>query len=151
LDETIANGRKMLVLDTDHFSELMRGGKVGRRLGQRILDQEVCTTIITLDEQARGWLARIKQAKDGADLVDAYASFHRLFVVTADWHVLSWDAHAERAFADISRFKRIGTMDLRIASIVIANRYTLLTRNLKDFNQLTELKCEDWLVDRSAV
>ncbi len=36
-------------------------------------------------------------------------------------------------------------MDLRIASIVIANGATLLTRNLKDFTRVPDLRVENWL------
>lgn len=39
----------------------------------------------------------------------------------------------------------IGTMDLRIAAIAIANEATLLSRNLKDFARVPDLKVEDWL------
>ena len=39
---------------------------------------------------------------------------------------------------------RIGTMDLKIAAITIANNATLLSRNLKDFNKVTGLEVEDW-------
>ena len=39
---------------------------------------------------------------------------------------------------------RIGTMDLKIAAIAIANNATLLSRNLKDFSKVPGLKVEDW-------
>ncbi|HZZ79499.1 MAG TPA: type II toxin-antitoxin system VapC family toxin [Gemmataceae bacterium] len=39
---------------------------------------------------------------------------------------------------------RAPTMDLRIASIVLANDATLLTRNLRDFQRIPGLKVEDW-------
>jgi tRNA(fMet)-specific endonuclease VapC len=41
---------------------------------------------------------------------------------------------------------RIGTQDLRIASIVLANDATLLTRNLKDFEKIPELSMQDWSI-----
>ncbi len=41
---------------------------------------------------------------------------------------------------------RIGTMDLRIASIALVNDYTVLTRNLVDFEKVPGLKVEDWTV-----
>jgi tRNA(fMet)-specific endonuclease VapC len=36
-------------------------------------------------------------------------------------------------------------MDLKIASIVLANDATLLTRNANDFNRIPGLRVEDWL------
>ncbi len=41
---------------------------------------------------------------------------------------------------------RIGTMDLRIASICLAENFVLLSRNRKDFEQVPELFLEDWTV-----
>jgi tRNA(fMet)-specific endonuclease VapC len=35
-------------------------------------------------------------------------------------------------------------MDLKIASIVLAQGATLLSRNLSDFGQTKDLKAEDW-------
>jgi tRNA(fMet)-specific endonuclease VapC len=35
-------------------------------------------------------------------------------------------------------------MDLKIAAIAIANQSTLLTRNIKDFSQISNLSIEDW-------
>jgi len=37
-------------------------------------------------------------------------------------------------------------MDLRIASIAIANQITLLTRNTVDFERIPNLLFEDWTV-----
>ena len=39
---------------------------------------------------------------------------------------------------------RIETQDLRIASIVLANKGILLTRNLRDFEKVPGLNIEDW-------
>jgi tRNA(fMet)-specific endonuclease VapC len=40
---------------------------------------------------------------------------------------------------------RIGSMDLKIACMVITNEATLLSRNLADFGQVPGLRVEDWL------
>jgi predicted nucleic acid-binding protein len=39
---------------------------------------------------------------------------------------------------------RIGTMDLKIAAIALANDATLLSRNLPDFAKVPGLRVEDW-------
>lgn len=39
---------------------------------------------------------------------------------------------------------RIGTMDLKIAAIALANDATLLSRNLRDFGKVPGLRVEDW-------
>ena len=39
---------------------------------------------------------------------------------------------------------RIGTMVLKIASIAIANQAILVSRNIKDFEQVPDLTVQDW-------
>lgn len=41
---------------------------------------------------------------------------------------------------------KIGTQDLRIASVALANDLTLLTWNRQDFSRVPGLKIEDWSV-----
>ena len=40
----------------------------------------------------------------------------------------------------------IGSNDLLIASIALANNFTLVTHNLRDFSRVPKLKIEDWEV-----
>jgi tRNA(fMet)-specific endonuclease VapC len=138
----------VLILDTDHFSELLRNSDVGNRLGQRLaeLKQPPATTIVTLEEQARGWLSRIKQADTDADLIQGYGRLHRLFTVAGRWTVLEWDPPAMHTFNALEKQRlRIGTMDLRIASIALSREATLLTRNQRDFNRVPGLTTQNWL------
>lgn len=39
---------------------------------------------------------------------------------------------------------RVGSMDLKIASIALSHDGLLLSRNLKDFQQVPNLQVEDW-------
>lgn len=43
-------------------------------------------------------------------------------------------------------YPRLGKMDINIAAITLTNKGILLTRNSKDFQQIDELKIEDWSV-----
>jgi tRNA(fMet)-specific endonuclease VapC len=43
---------------------------------------------------------------------------------------------------------RIGTQDLKIAAIALANDALLLSANLRDFEQVPNLRIENWLSER---
>ncbi|MEZ4710903.1 MAG: type II toxin-antitoxin system VapC family toxin [Caldilineaceae bacterium] len=61
--------------------------------------------------------------------------------------LLPFDEAAAVIFSEIVTIKpRIGTQDLLIASIVLANEMTLLTRNLRDFKNIPGLSIADWSV-----
>ena len=70
----------MLVLDTDHMSLLEWGGRESAPLRERLADvaaDEVVTTVISFEEQMRGWMAYITRAKAIVQQVDAYARLRR--------------------------------------------------------------------------
>ena len=139
----------MLVLDTDHLVEYQRGTSAqSRRLKER-LDRatEPCgTTIITVEEIMRGWMAALRRIHDPRGQIRAYASLRKLFRFFGTWHVLDWTEAAVDAYESLRRARtRVGTMDLKIASIALASDATLLTRNTNDFKRISGLRIEDWL------
>lgn len=140
----------MIVLDTDHFSEFVKGDKsaLGRRLAQRLKEsgEPFCTTIITYEEQLRGWLARIHKHRDPPSQISDYKTLREVLESFEYWIVLDWDLATAEVFADIkSKKTSVGTLDLMIASIALANQTKLLSRNLKDFVRVPGLTVEDWL------
>lgn len=138
----------MLVLDTDHLVELDRASADGLALQTRlaVATDEAATTIISAEEQFRGWLAQIRRQFDPHKQIAAYERLGCRIEFFAQWHVLKWDTDAADIFQDLRHQRiRIGTMDLKIASIVLAHNATLLSRNLRDFQQVPGLKVEDWL------
>ena len=59
--------------------------------------------------------------------------------------MLDFDEPAASELRQLTRLKiRIGTPDLKIASIALANDATLITRNLRDFRKVPGLRAEDW-------
>ena len=138
----------MYLLDTDHMSFLERGGAESTALQHRfrqIPPDDIATTIISYEEQTRGWLARIAQFSDAARQIDLYTQLKRQLQNYCRVAVIDFDEHAADEFERLQRAKiRVGTMDLKIASIALANDATVLTRNLSDFGKIPGLKVEDW-------
>ena len=138
----------MLVLDTDHLSEIEYGTVKGIALTQRMKQagQEAVTTIVTVEEQLRGWLAELARSRNRERLVAVYELFQSRIGRIKDRRVLPFSAHAASKFAELrSSGIRTATMDLRIASIALIHGATLLTRNLKDIRPIPGLVAEDWL------
>ncbi len=139
----------MVILDTDHVSLLDRseqgtGARVQARL-DALPKAEVATTIISYEEQTRGWLSYLAHARMVKDQIDAYDRLLKMLHNYCAINVLPFDAMAAVEFQTLKRAKlRIGTMDLKIAAIALANRATVVTRNLRDFLQVPGLKIEDW-------
>jgi tRNA(fMet)-specific endonuclease VapC len=138
----------MLVLDTNHIQEISRGTVVGAKLLQRLAasGEENATTVISVDETLRGWLAEIRVRQDVVEQISPYLRLYRAMEFYASWLVLLWDEDAAERFRSLRAAGiRIGTQDLKIAAIVLAHVATLLTRNSKDFAQVPGLKFANWL------
>jgi len=139
----------MLVLDTDHLTEYQKGTSAeAHRLKVRLhaAAEPYATTIISVEEIMRGWMAAVRRVHDPQRQIMPYRQLQRLFRFFATWNVLEWDAAAADVFEALKRAgTRVGTMDLKIASIALAHNATLLTRNTKDFDSVSGLRIEDWL------
>lgn len=139
-----------LVLDTDHMSLLEWGSDEAARLRERLADcneGDVATTIISYEEQVRGWMAYIAGARSLAKQVQAYRRLRSHLDNYRQIPVLDFDDAAARIYEELRQSRlRIGTMDLKIAAIVISLDATLLSRNRIDFSKVPGLKIEDWTI-----
>jgi tRNA(fMet)-specific endonuclease VapC len=139
----------MVVLDTDHVSLLERGRgddllRLRARLGL-ISPPDRVTTIITYEEQSRGWLAYVAGSRTLTHQVDAYRKLNHNLQLYRKIQVLEFDEHAATEFQRLRKLAvRVGTMDLKIAAIVLVHRAKLLSRNLADFHKIPNLDVEDW-------
>jgi tRNA(fMet)-specific endonuclease VapC len=139
----------LLVLEADHLSLLMwKGSSQSLHLQKRLDDsgdQEVVTTIISYEEQSRGWLALSSRSTSPRQLVEYYGKLNRHLAGFRSLEVLDFDLAAAVGFGELKKARlRVATMDLRIASIVLSLGATLLSRNLGDFRKVPNLKVEDW-------
>ncbi len=139
----------MIILDTDHLSLLQYpGSPEGQRVERRLAaspDRDIRTTVITVEEQLRGWLAVIARYRDPRQQMAYYDKLIAFIRFFSTWSILPLRESAVQAIRDLRQASlRIATTDLKIAAIAMANQATLLSRNLRDFEQVPGLQVEDW-------
>lgn len=89
----------------------------------------------------------MKGSLDQAKVVMGYLRLEKILQDFSEAQVLPLSPAAAEIFSDFRSQKiRIATMDLRIASIAIANQMTLVSRNVVDFQQVPGLDLTDWTV-----
>lgn len=138
----------MVILDTDHLTLAYWGkGKdadnVRSRL-EKIAPADIRATIVSYEEQTRGWMIFAAKARTVVEQVNAYSRLERHL---ENWNTVPRIGFTEAAAVEFQRLRksvRIGTMDLRIAAIALTANATLVTRNLRDFQKVPGLKIEDW-------
>lgn len=135
----------MFILDTDHISLFQRRDDA---VSARVLSTpavELATTVIMVEEQLRGRLARIRRARSDAEVVRTYRSLLATIVYFQSIAVIAFDESAQEIFNRLRAQKpRVGTQDLRIAAIALSQEATLVTRNRQDFAEIPSLQIEDW-------
>jgi tRNA(fMet)-specific endonuclease VapC len=140
----------MILLDTDHATVLLfKEHSNYEVLASRILattDSDIALNVVSLEEQLRGWLAEVARRRRMHGLVPVYAKLAELVDFYANWEISPFTDAAATIFDDLRKQGvRIGTQDLKIASIALANGALLLSANLVHFEKVPGLKVEDWL------
>jgi tRNA(fMet)-specific endonuclease VapC len=139
------------VLDTDHISLIQRRSEpefsaISARLAG-CSREDLAYSIVSLHEQFLGGHAYIARARGPADVVRGYDRLWRIFKTFAEVSILPFDDAAATEFARLQASRvRVGTMDLRIASIALSRRLVLVTRNTRDFGKVPGLITADWTV-----
>jgi tRNA(fMet)-specific endonuclease VapC len=139
----------MIILDTDCLSLLERQTGTAHLRLQSKLDEfpidEIVTTIITFEEQMRGWTSYIAKMRSIDEQVFAYETLKQYFDYFKTLTILDFDENAAIVYKNRKSQKiRIGTMDLKIATIAISRKAILISRNLKDFEEIPNLVVKDW-------
>lgn len=139
----------MYLLDTDHISLIQKGGETAIRIQNRLETQSqlVRLSVVSFEEQVRGRLAEVAKSHSSAQQIERYSLLAGLLDVYCATPLLQFDEPADEHFQRLWLMRlRVGTLDLRIASIALANDATLLTRNRVDFEKVPGLRVEDWSV-----
>jgi tRNA(fMet)-specific endonuclease VapC len=134
----------MYVFDTDHISLY---GRDFPAIVERVAFTQtpLITTVVTVEEQIRGRMKQLAETKTDATRSQAYKWLTETIRFLNAFEVLQYTVEAQQTFVRLrSERVRIGTSDLRIASIALAHGGIVLTRNRKDFAQVPGLRIEDW-------
>ena len=138
----------MIVLDTDHLSYLEWGSEESAILRNRLaeaLDQTIVVSIVSYEEQTRGWMTFLAKISDVTKQVDSYSRLKKHLQLYCSIPLIDFSETAAEKFGDLRRLKiRIGTMDLKIAASCLCEDALLLTRNTVDYSKVPGLRFEDW-------
>src|SRR5262245_43237240 len=111
----------MVILNTDTLTIVQYGhGTDFERLRPRLETtptEDVFVSILSFEEQARGWLAQLSKAKT---MVGEVVAYHRLYTLLQDYanrKILPFTSAAASTFQRLRKAKlKLGSMDLRIAA-----------------------------------
>lgn len=138
------------ILDTDCFTLLQQLNLNIMQRMRTIEPDNIAITIVTVEEQIRGWLNAIRKHSQSSypeRVIQAYLSLRGAINYISRFNIVDFSPNAYHRFTELRRQKiRIGTQDLRIASIVLTENSILVTRNSRDFSQVPGLVFEDWTI-----
>ena len=142
----------MLILDTNHVEVLKYADPRCDLLRARLIQaqDQVYTTIITVQENVEGWLAKINDRNTSVDdSVRFYSKLEELVNFYSAWEILSFDERAAREYVRLRSLRLTGTRmnDLKIAAIALCHGATVLTSDTGHFKRIEGLDVQDWLLD----
>jgi tRNA(fMet)-specific endonuclease VapC len=139
----------MILIDSDHLSVLLELPDVRRPLLTARLEaapERFAIPIVVVEEHLRSWLAQVRRATDVHRQIVPYIRLAKLIGFLVNSTIANWNERAANEFKRLRTARvRIGTQDLKIACIALANDALLLSANLRDFQQVPGLRVEDWL------
>jgi tRNA(fMet)-specific endonuclease VapC len=136
----------MHILDTDTFTHV-------QRLNQNVLNQLeqndlVGISLITKGEVLRGRIEFLLKADNSENLEKAQRLLAESEKLILQFPIIQFNKESFTIFDEFrqnSKYRKIGRADMLIASICLANRAVLVTRNVKHFKQFPDLNVENWV------
>jgi tRNA(fMet)-specific endonuclease VapC len=136
----------MILLDTDMLTLLLQGHpRVQKRM--QSAETDVATTVITWMEVMQGRFQAIFTAADADQLERASRRLEESVSQLSTLPIVPINRAVAKQFAALlanKKLKRIGRGDVLIASIALAEKARLITRNARDFSLVPGLMWENW-------
>lgn len=138
----------MHLLDSDTLSHLHAGNPRVADCLRNTVDSETGTTIVSKIEMVRARCEFVMKARSGTQLLKAQRWLLLSEQLLAKLLVVPFDDDAADQFGSLRRvrsLRKIGREDMLIASIDLANNATLVTRNLRHFTLIPNLRVVNWV------
>jgi tRNA(fMet)-specific endonuclease VapC len=136
----------MFILDTDILTLLLWGHeRVTARRAE--VTEEVALAAITRIEVLQGRFAAVLKAENGDKVLQAHERLVQSESDLRNFMILPVNQSGASVFDRLRRdkkLKKIRRGDLLMASIALAHHATLVSRNLRDFRQVTGLRLVNW-------
>jgi tRNA(fMet)-specific endonuclease VapC len=137
----------MIIFDTDIFTHFAQAKPIIRSKLDNHPDEGMAITAITFYEIVKGRGDMIRTAVDREPFLKASRLFRISINALDAFEILDLDDKAIEHFErlrDGKKTKKMGRMDMLIASIALSNDALLATGNVKDYKDVNNLKFEDW-------
>jgi tRNA(fMet)-specific endonuclease VapC len=138
----------MYLLDTNILTALYAGNRKVIEKIRQLDNPQIATTIVNKAEIVQGRISFLLKANDGEQLIRAQGLLAETERLLIEMDVVSFGAAATAQFGILvanRSLRKAGRPDLLIASIALANKATLVTRNVKDFDIIPGLRIENWM------
>jgi tRNA(fMet)-specific endonuclease VapC len=133
------------ILDTDCVSLFQQSHPWLKQRINQINPQELAVTVITVEEQMRGWLKAIRANSQKERIIWAYQGLRQTVEYFNQVTLLDFDRPALMQYQELIQQRiRIGTQDLKIGAVSLSRNAILVTRNHRDFEQIPGLQWDDW-------
>jgi tRNA(fMet)-specific endonuclease VapC len=135
------------LFDTDHLTLYDHGQQQVRQRHATALPDAVGISAVTIQEYLRGQLAALARHPSGPQLISANANLLATLFLFQQFPQVDYDQRSDAQFQQLRALRlRVGTQDLKIASVALVNNLVLLTRNRRDFAKVPGLTVDDWSV-----
>lgn len=135
------------LFDTDHLTLYShRHPQLMPRMAVQPPDA-VGVSAVAAEESMRGRLAALSQARTGFMRILQYRHLLESLDLLSQYLLVPYDQVSENHFQQLRSLRlKVGTQDLKIAAVALANNVVLLTRNRRDFGRVPGLRIDDWSV-----
>jgi tRNA(fMet)-specific endonuclease VapC len=135
----------LYLLDTDTVSLFQRGHPAVCANVAAHSPAEIGIAVLTVEEQLSGWYRELRRTNKPPLIAQIYQRMADTVHFYSQMRIFSFTEPAIERYENLKRLKLgVGKMDLRIGSIALDQNATVVTRNLRDFQRIPDLKIEDW-------